>query len=55
MSEENFLKIWLQAQKQGKKIWAIGRIYDLERFKKQHPYFIYQEVACDYPNVLFIP
>jgi 4-amino-4-deoxy-L-arabinose transferase-like glycosyltransferase len=55
LSEEAFLKLWQQAQKQGKKIWAIGRLYDLERFKKQYPHFTYQEVAQDFPNVLFVP
>lgn len=55
LSEENFLKIWQQAQKEGKKIWVVGRLHDVERFKKQYSDFTYQEIGRDLPNVLLVP
>ena len=51
----DFLAQWLQAQKQKKIIWAIGRQGDLEEFKHQNPSFRYYIVAKDHGNVLFTP
>ena len=55
VNEDAFLQQWQKAQREGYKIWAIGRLHDLEVFKQKHPSFHYKVVSIDHPNVLFVP
>ena len=55
VNEDAFLQQWQKAQREGYKIWAIGRLHDLEVFKQKHPDFHYKVVSVDHPNVLFVP
>ena len=55
INEDAFLQQWQKAQHEGYKIWAVGRLHDLEVFQQKHPDFHCKIISIDGPNVLFVP
>ncbi|RZI46863.1 phospholipid carrier-dependent glycosyltransferase [Candidatus Finniella inopinata] len=53
VTEEAFLQKWQAAQRGGHKIWAVGRLHDVEVFQRKNTGFHFGITSIDGPNVLF--
>lgn len=52
---EEFINYWQKSQKNNQKVWAVGRLNDIEFLKTQYPCFSYTVSKTDYPYIVFTP